>query len=388
MQLTEKVVQVRVIKKDGNYLISKSLELNEAKMTKFTRQELRFLEIYLGLIDPRKPETKIQSFTLKNFQEIMGLEQTVQPEHIKDAFDGLRHKDITVKRDDGGFEAFPLFCETILCKSEDGEWAVEIVAYKKAMPLIFKLQEDWQYIKYSMWNTLKLKSKNQMRLYCWAKQHQWHTNRYNGYTISVTELREILELSDEDYPEYKIFKRDVLDCSIKAINTLTDIEITYEIAKKGARGRILELRFTVRDNPVQKDQINDDIEINPLPVPEIQKIDQIPETPESAKEPEEIAIYKKITEENFTEEQLELIRTLIIAAFPRLVSMEMRSAHLQYWYNELKIRDRVENIRSTFNYLKSLVSEPVPGTPEDQEKKAAQQNRNKKNATHIDNFES
>ena len=358
-----KVVKVRKIMKGGNYLVTKSLTLCGARMQQFTLQEQRFMEVYLGLVDPYKPESKSQSFSLEDFRAIMELEE-MPPRAIEETLRGLVSKPISYVDPEGNVVAFPLFCEASLCKDERGKWAIEIIAYEKAMPLIFKMQEDWNYIKYSMWNTLGLKSANQIKMYCWLKRHEWRASR-GGHAVKVDQLRDELGLANGAYREYKIFKRDLIDESIKAINGKTDIQASYEVTARGARGKVLELLFRVSKNPAHVVQhVHEDCNgLNRNVSP--------PERP-APPAPEWLPAYRAATENRLPESQLASLRALIQAARPELraAGTEAEAAHLAYWYDYALGKEKAGAIEKTFfAYLKKVAAQPVHGSAADMENK-------------------
>ena len=244
-----KVVNVGKIVKGKKYTVTKSKTLNEASVPDFTLQELRILCIYLGMINPAKPETRAQSFSLDNFNEIMELDRT-QPRQLEDAFRGLLKKPIILKNSDGEMIGFPLFSVVELCKDGKGGWAVELSASENAMPLMFKLREEWQYFKYNMWHALKLKSRNQLRLYEWLKQHEYQATKAGKY-VTVADLKSTLDIKENVYPEYRDFKKYVLEPCRKAIEDRTDIAYIYEVAEKAAHGRTYALLFKVKKNPAR-----------------------------------------------------------------------------------------------------------------------------------------
>ena len=250
-----KVVTVGKLSKSKKYTVTKSKALNSAQLSEFNLQEMRFLCLYLGMINPKDPRTNRQSFALDDFRAIMELE-ALPPREVEKAMEGLLKQPITIGAEDGSLEKFPLFCEANLCKTPNGGWAVEIVAFDKAMPLMFMLKDKWQYIKYSMWHALKLKSTNQFRLYEWLKHNEYLAKR-GGKNVTLENLKEWLGLKQGAYPEYKVFKRDVLEPCRKAIAEHTDITFEYEVAEKGEHGKTVALRFKVKINPerAQEDQL-------------------------------------------------------------------------------------------------------------------------------------
>ena len=130
-------------------------------------------------------------------------------------------------------------------KNSNGEWFVEISASNAAMPLMFDFKE--RYFRYELWNALRLKSPNQIRMYEILKQYENLGKR----EISVKDLRELLGISDTEYSSrtgWSDFKKGVLDSCQKALKEITDISYTYERGKTGTGGTWLTIIFHISKN--------------------------------------------------------------------------------------------------------------------------------------------
>jgi plasmid replication initiation protein len=235
-----------------NYLVEKRNTLNEIRSNNMTLQELRFFSIYLSRINARDIKTRVVRFKLDDFKAIMELESRIKIDHMKSVTNRLLGKVVNVPNEvTGGYEAFQLFKRCRVDKDEFGEWFVEIDAHDDALPLMFDFKDGY-YFKYELWNALGLASKNQFRMYELLKQHE----KKGARIVRVEELRELLGIKKDDYKRPDSFKRDVIDVCKKALEENTDIVFTYEsYGKKGAGGKILQLRFTIRKNPKHVDRM-------------------------------------------------------------------------------------------------------------------------------------
>jgi len=231
-------------------------------------QELRFFTIYLSKINPKDEKTRLVRFSLVDFQAIMGFTGRVHITYLKSVVDSLLMKVTGVPDERGtGVIRFQFFKKCRVSESDNGEWFVEIDAHDDALPLMFNFKSH--YFKYELWNALRLKSKNQLRMYEVLKQHE-----KIGYRIlSLETLKEQLGIDENEYLQYRDFKRDVLDVCQKALLKNTDISYTYEPhGKKGRGGKIVSLKFTITKNknfvdPLSLDkfvqfQANDSIKVD------------------------------------------------------------------------------------------------------------------------------
>lgn len=234
-------------------IIEKRNVLNEIRANNLSLQELRFFSIYLSKINPRDEKTRIVRFPLADFQKIMGLGRMNIP-NFKAAVDGLLTKVVHIPDEDGnGMRAFQLFKECHIFQNDMGEWFVEIDAHDRALPLMFDYKE--RYFKYALWNALRLKSPNQIRMYEILKQYESLGKR----EITVKDLRELLGIAETEYSNrtgWSNFKKYVLDSCQQALKETTDISYTYERGKIGNGGKWLSIIFTIHKNEPTNKQMS------------------------------------------------------------------------------------------------------------------------------------
>ena len=233
-----------------NYLVKKRNVLNEIRANSMTLQELRFFSIYLSKINSNDLNTRVVRFSISDFQAIMELESRLKIDDMKKVTENLLSKIVNVPIERGGYTAFQLFKECEVTTDEKGEWYVEIDAHDKALPLMFEFKS--RYFSYKLWNALRLKSSNQLRMYEILKQYEHIGSR----VLSIDELKELLGIKKDEYPRFGNFKIWVLDVCQKALKENTDIKFTYEPhGKKGDRGKILFLKFNIEKNEDYVDQL-------------------------------------------------------------------------------------------------------------------------------------
>lgn len=234
-----------------NYIIEKRNVLNEMLARKWTLQELRFFTIYLSRIDARKPnETRLVRFSLTEFKRIMDLKRT-QEKDIKPITDRLLQKIVHLPIN-GGYTAFQLFKECSLI-NYNGFCHVEINAHDKALPLMFDFKD--RYFTYELWNTIRLNSVNQHRMYEILKQFEALGER----TLTLEQIRILLGIEPAEYigrDGWQNFKVRVLNSCQKALAENTDIKFTYEPIRQGRK--IAAVRFIIEKNKNYNGQISFD----------------------------------------------------------------------------------------------------------------------------------
>jgi plasmid replication initiation protein len=236
------------ISKDS--LIEKRNVLNEIRPNSMTLQELRFFSIYLAKINSQDISTRVVRFSLMDFQKIMELGK-LNLIQLRGTVDSLLSKIVGIALETGGFARFQLFKKAVFTQDEISGWYIEIDAHDDALPLMFEFKE--KYFTYELWNALRLKSANQIRMYEILKQYEHAGER----TVTVKDLRELLGIGADEYKRFNNFRDRVLDACQEALEMYTDIKYTYEPAgRRGKGGKINAVRFTITKNKNHVDQIS------------------------------------------------------------------------------------------------------------------------------------
>lgn len=231
-------------------LVEKRNILNEIRNNSMSLQELRFFSIYLSKINARDMSTRVVIFPIADFQKIMGL-QTLNFAQIRENFTHILQQVVSVPNENGkGFTSFQLFkCCTLMQDDVTGEWYVEIDANDKALPLMFDFKRN--YFTYELWNALRLKSTNQIRMYELLKQYE----KIGYRELTVRDLRALLGIAPDEYPRWDNFKRKILDGCQQALKENTDICFTYEKGRSGRGGTWISIIFHIYKNTEYTDEL-------------------------------------------------------------------------------------------------------------------------------------
>ncbi len=256
-------------------IVEKRNILNAVRSNSMTLQELRFFSIYLSKINPWDKSTRVLRFPLDDFRRIMGLGAGENITHFKYTIRHILQQVVEVPNEKGtGYTAFQLFKQATVEKDEQGEWYVEFDAHDKALPLMFDFKN--RYFKYELWNALRLKSPNQVRMYEILKQYEGLGKR----ELTITELRELLGIGKKEYSDrtgWSNFKKKVLDSCQQALKETTDICYTYERGRVGKGGKWLTIIFHIKKNEDYVDQLTLDEFIAQQPKPEPLALDTMDE---------------------------------------------------------------------------------------------------------------
>lgn len=226
-------------------IVEKRNILNELRGNNMTLQELRFFSIYLSKIDPYNIQTRIVRFPLVEFMKIMGFGR-LNIKQLQASTDSLLCKLVHIPDENGrGVQTFQLFKKSYIFQDDNDEWFVEINAHDDALPLMFEFKN--RYFKYELWNALRLKSANQIRMYEILKQYETIGER----ELTIEELRALLGIDPKDYSGrtgWSDFKKKVIDSCQQALKDTTDIYYTYEKGRSGRGGKWLSVIFYIHKN--------------------------------------------------------------------------------------------------------------------------------------------
>ena len=332
------------IKKD--FLISKRNILNELRSNNMTLQELRFFSIYLSKVNPNDTSTRIVRFPLTDFQKIMELGK-MNINHFISIADSLLSKTVKIPTERGGLTVFQLFKECKIDLNNDNEWYVEIDAHDKALPLMFEFKD--KYFSYQLWNALRLKSSNQLRMYEILKQYE----KIGERIISVDELKELLGINKHEYPRYGDFNLHVLKVCQESLKSNTDIKFTYEpTGKRGKGGKILNLKFTIKKNNNYTDQLTLDEFLGQQQINNMKNVEPAP--PDKVKE--RFDLLSDMCNNEFSHEEIQILINIARDTLPpdKFYDDLKLANFFKDKYDELKLRSKQTKIHKPFNYLKTL----------------------------------
>jgi plasmid replication initiation protein len=342
----------------SHYLVEKRNVLNEIRSNNMTLQELRFFCIYLSRINQRDIYTRVVRFFLDDFQTIMELSSNIKIPYMKSVTNSLLSKIVNVpNHQTGGYKGFQLFKECEVDTDENGNWYIQIDAHDLALPLLFDFKN--KYFTYQLWNALRLKSSNQLRMYEILKQYQTV-----GYRIlKIDELRSLLGTTKNEYPRYNDFKKWVLDACQQALLEYTDIKFTYEPHEKRGKGsKVVSIKFTIMKNDDYTDQLtlSEFIKENKL---ETSAADGINDENEDASSPysDRINFLIGACNEEFTYNQVVTLHDKMRALLPteELKNQTHCYHYLNNRYNEMIRHAEKGGIRNRFGYVKSLIGKEI-----------------------------
>ena len=333
-------------------IVQKQNILNEIRSNNLTLQELRFFSIYLSKINPYDKSTRTVTFKLTDFQKIMDFKR-LNIEQLKAATDSLLTKLVHIPKESGGYTTFQLFKECTIDKDSGGEWYVSIDAHDKSLPLMFDFKD--RYFKYELWNALRLKSANQIRMYEILKQYE----TIGKGEIKVDDLRELLGIAPNEYPRWDRFKDRVIDSCQQALKQFTDICYTYERGKTGTGGKWITIIFYISKNIEYDGQMT----MLELDLQNYIDLDALKEPrPEKTIEPDpelgDLGFYSSACGDEFTTAQMESIIQIVNQI--QLPQHEYGASIAKYHfllehYSRFKAITENTDIRNRYSYFYAII---------------------------------
>lgn len=235
----------------GDNLVTQSNALNEMRRSGMSLQQMRFFLVYLSRIYKDSIDTRKVKFPLDEFIKIMNINPSTSISYIKGVTNDLLQVVLTEQTGEAGqYRQYQLFKECEVSDDELGRWYITVDAHDRVIPYLFEFQN--KFFSYELWNTVRLTSTNQIRLYEILKQYE--RTKHKSVTLTLEELKYKLGIEPEEYTRWGNFKDRVIEPCKKALKEKTDICFEYTTIKKGKA--IVALTFKISKNEEYDHQIS------------------------------------------------------------------------------------------------------------------------------------
>ena len=206
-------------------LVTKSNSLVEAGY-KLSLNEQRLVLMMISQLDGRKPIPQSGEFTItaSEFSEAFSISVKQSYEILDEAASRLYERDI--KTFDKTAKTRGRFRWVDGVKYWDGEGKVTLSISRHITPYLSLLHQ--QFTTYDLRQVTKLTSAYSIRFYELLIQFLKTGERF----ISLEKVRALFELTTE-YPRFYDFKRRILKPAIDEINKHTDLDVDWDVKKKG-----------------------------------------------------------------------------------------------------------------------------------------------------------
>ena len=174
-------------------------------------------------------------FEIRRFCEVCGISDAGQNYmNVKRALDSIAEESFWLKYPGGQFK----FQWIVTPDIQEGSGCIEVEIPQKVFPFLWNLKE--RFTEYPLYSILAFRSGYTIMLFELCQSYAYK----GGFLITVKRLREYLGLQEE-YADYKLFRRDLLAKSVKEISTYTGIEVSFRGIRSGRK--VSEIEFTIRE---------------------------------------------------------------------------------------------------------------------------------------------
>jgi len=226
-----------------NKLVVKSNDLIGA-FTNMTLNESKIVAYLISKIKPDDTKFLTQEITVKELNDLLGIEGTKTYTYMKMYSDSLLRKKVSIKYANGNWKDLVWFDEANYYNNES---ILSLCFSSKLESQLLELKSN--YTKYILKNICLLNSSHSMRIYELLKQYE----KLGYRIIELIELKILLGIEGK-YIRYNDFKKDVIFPSQKEL-LKTDISFTFEEIKRGKR--VDAIKFNIFKNGTHASQIED-----------------------------------------------------------------------------------------------------------------------------------
>lgn len=226
-----------------NLMVIKSNDLIRKKKSALSARQQKIVLYLIAQIEPHDDDFKEYEFKMKDFCHLCGIRccgKAYQEmwQEIEDIAD-IAIKDVRLPN---GWTTMLRWIEKPYYEKKKG--IVRIRLDKDMKPFLLELKEN--FTRYELLNILCMKSKYSIRLYeliCSAHYHELET--YKNY-FELEELRELLNVPEGTYPEFRSLKANVLDVAVQEIEEFTDKRVTYTVDRYGRAAVGVEMTISTK----------------------------------------------------------------------------------------------------------------------------------------------
>lgn len=207
-----------------NYKVIKANALVQKSRLRFSTQQQKAILYIVSQLKPDQENFDWIEFDIPTFCDICGIDRANGKNYrdLKSALQGLRDYSMWVELEDGSEQTLS-WLSSVNIRTKSGTVKVKIDDLMQ--PYLLHLRSH--FTSFELYYSLALKSKYSIRLYELLKSYENLGEKH----IELSRLKRLLDT--ENYSRWFNFKAKVLEQARKEINSLTDIEFSYQTETKG-----------------------------------------------------------------------------------------------------------------------------------------------------------
>lgn len=220
-------------------LVQKSQPLQTLSETDMTLTEFKILDAYLSRIDSHNADKRYVRFERGELEKILGVVRITKDDlsqRLDNLFQVVTIKD---KNKENGFTKISLFEKAEAKQDENGLWQVDLACTESALEYVFNI-ENIGYLRYRLKNIIDLTSRYSYVLYLYLEDNRFR----KSWTVSLKDLKKILNCNAERYDSFKYFNAEILKKSQKELESKTNLRFSFEPTDKKGR-YYTAIKFTI-----------------------------------------------------------------------------------------------------------------------------------------------
>ncbi len=236
-------MEKHITKIENRFKVSKSNSLIRAAY-KLTTNEQKLILIAISLISPEDKDFHTYEITIKTIAEILKVKRKDLHKSIENMTFNILKKPFKYVNDKNERVQLNWFS---ICKYKEG--SVKFRFDPEIKLLLLDLKEN--FTTYYLGYAVKLKSRHSIRMYELLRQVKSIIN----VIFDLDELRYLLGIEKDEYPDYYMFKKRIILSSQKELKEKTDISFEFREIKKARR--VYKLKFIVKPNTKKVEDVED-----------------------------------------------------------------------------------------------------------------------------------
>lgn len=231
-----------------NALVQKARPFFNLWQYGFKLFDYKVFDLYLGIIDSHKLDSKLVTFTKADFSKILDVDKTLTAQELDKRFETLISKVISIDTKSKYPIRTTLFASAYVDTTIE-PFNVQLEVSEQLLQLVFNIDKEngHGYFKYRLRNTLQLKS---VYSYLMFNLLQSKANRTDGnilgttFTADIEYLKNMLNCEDDEtYKSFFRFNDLILKKCHKEITSKTELQYSYKTIKQGRFVKAIE--FTI-----------------------------------------------------------------------------------------------------------------------------------------------
>ena len=236
---------------DKESIVQKSRPLSALWQSELNLIEFKILDVYLSKINSHSPEQRRVNFEKGELERLFDVDR-IRTDELRGHLKKLMSP-IELSSSQNDLHLMTLFEEARCEKDSQGIWQIRLECTQKAMKYFFNV-ENLGYLRYKLKCITGLQSRYSYVLFVYVEANRFKKE----WTVSVSELREILNCSDDNlYSQFKYLNNRILKRAYAELIKKTPCRFDYEPIRTGRA--VTDVRFTVIDFPSIDEPISKEV---------------------------------------------------------------------------------------------------------------------------------